>query len=234
MTIITIRQPGYLPNVGFFKKIQASDIFVYLDDAQYAIRSWDNRNKIRNGNETSWLSVPVIHPHHKKLNEVEISYTKDWITNHVNLIESNYTKTPYFNNYWKEIKLILEKKWEKLVDFNIEFIEKCCNYLGIKTKFRRASELNSQGKKSELLLNICLEMKSCQYLSTIGAKEYLDKDKEMFESKNIEIIYHEYDHPKYKQKGKRFIEKLSILDLIFNENVNSKNYFNSKSKNIVI
>ena len=103
MTVITIRQPGYMPNMGFFKKILASDIFVYFDDAQYAIRSWDNRNKIQNGNKSSWLSVPVIHPHNKKLNEVEISYSKDWITNHVNLIESSYDKTPYFDNYWKAI-----------------------------------------------------------------------------------------------------------------------------------
>ena len=65
MTTICIRQPGYLPNIGFFKKIQSSDVFVYLDDAQYAIRSWDNRNKIRNANKISWLTVPVIHPYHK-------------------------------------------------------------------------------------------------------------------------------------------------------------------------
>ena len=139
MTIITIRQPGYLPNIGFFKKIQSSDVFVYLDDAQYAIRSWDNRNKIRNGNVASWLSVPVIHPHHKKLNEVEISYTKDWITNHVNLIESNYTKTPYFNNYWKEIKLILEKKREKLIDLNISLIEYFISVLEINTPRKKSS-----------------------------------------------------------------------------------------------
>jgi len=72
MKLVTIRQPGYLPNIGFFKKIQSSDIFVYLDDAQYAIRSWDNRNKIRNGNKTAWLTVPVVHPYGKKLNQVEI------------------------------------------------------------------------------------------------------------------------------------------------------------------
>ena len=38
MTLVTIRQPGFMPYIGFFKKIQSSDIFVYLDDAQYAIR----------------------------------------------------------------------------------------------------------------------------------------------------------------------------------------------------
>ena len=41
---------------------------------------------------------------------------------------------------------------------------------------------------------------------------------------NIEIKYHEYSQPKYKQNGKKFLEKLSILDLLFNEGENSKNF----------
>ena len=31
MTIISIRQPGYLPHLGFFKKIQSVDEFVFLE-----------------------------------------------------------------------------------------------------------------------------------------------------------------------------------------------------------
>jgi hypothetical protein len=220
MTIITIRQPGYLPNVGFFKKIQASDIFVYLDDAQYAIRSWDNRNKIRNGNETSWLSVPVIHPHHKKLNEVEISYTKDWITNHVNLIESNYTKTPYFNNYWKEIKLILEKKWEKLIDLNISLIEYFISVLEINTPRKKSSELEVNEISSKRLLEICKKLNATIYRSGIMGKEYLDE--EIFRNESIDVIYENFQHPKYNQLGSGFLSNLSIIDLLFNEGDNSK------------
>ena len=220
MTIITIRQPGYLPNVGFFKKIQASDIFVYLDDAQYAIRSWDNRNKIRNGNETSWLSVPVIHPHHKKLNEVEISYTKDWITNHVNLIESNYTKTPYFNNYWKEIKLILEKKWEKLIDLNISLIEYFISVLEINTPRKKSSELEVNEISSKRLLEICKKLNATIYRSGIMGKEYLDE--EIFRNESIDVIDENFQHPKYNQLGSGFLSNLSIIDLLFNEGDNSK------------
>ncbi len=79
MTLVTIRQPGFIPYIGFFKKIQTSDIFVYLDDAQYAIRAWDNRNKIRSNGNSCWISVPVIHTFEKKLNDVKISYSKNMI-----------------------------------------------------------------------------------------------------------------------------------------------------------
>mgnify|MGYP006449891007 CR=1 FL=1 len=46
-------------------------------------------------------------------------------------------------------------------------------------------------------------------------------EEEIFYKSNIEIDYHEYNHPKYKQKGKKFISHLSILDLLFNEKENS-------------
>ena len=199
MTIITIRQPGYLPNIGFFKKIQSSDVFVYLDDAQYAIRSWDNRNKIRNGNVISWLSVPVIHPHHKKFNEVEISYTKDWITNHVNLIESNYTKTPYFNNYWKDIKLILEKNWEKLIDLNLSLIEYFISVLEINTPRKKSSELEIDEISSKRLLEICKKLNATTYRSGIMGKEYLDEN--IFKNESIDVIYENFQHPTYNQSG---------------------------------
>ena len=65
MTLVCVRQPGYLPYIGFFKKIESSDIFVLFDDAQYAIRAWDNRNKIRNKTESIWITVPVIKPFKK-------------------------------------------------------------------------------------------------------------------------------------------------------------------------
>ncbi len=220
MTTITIRQPGYLPNMGFFKKIQASDIFVYLDDAQYAIRSWDNRNKICNGDKASWLTVPVIHPYGKKLNEVEISYTKDWNTNHINLIEASYNQTPYFKNYWDEIKSIIEKKWKKIIDLNVALIEHCVSLLDITTERKFSSELKIDEISSKRLLKICKKLNATTYRSGIMGKEYLDE--KIFKDESINIIYENFQHPTYNQSGKEFLYNMSIIDLLFNEGDNSK------------
>jgi len=122
------------------------------------------------------------------------------------------------------LKKIYEKKWEKLVNFNLEFIKNCCEYLEIKTPLYRASELNVSGKRTELLLNICKKFDATKYLSTIGSKDYLDEEQHYFNKDNIQINYHEYKHPIYKQKGSVFLEKLSILDLLFNEKENSKKF----------
>ena len=79
MTNVMIRQPGYMPNVGFFKKIQSSDIFVFLDDVQFSKGSFDNRNRIKTPIGEVWITVPLARPvFGKNLNELLISYETDW------------------------------------------------------------------------------------------------------------------------------------------------------------
>lgn len=225
--IISISQPTLFPWLGYFDIIKNSDIFICLDNVKFEKRSWQMRNKLKivsSDNESEvWIRIPTKNVSSKSIiNEVMIDNTQKWKNNHLIMFQNHY------GNDCKEINFIqkiYEKEWDKLADFNIDFIKNCCSYLNIDTKIFRASELSIEGKKSQLLLNICQKLKATTYLSTIGAKEYLDIDKGIFEKEHVEIKYHNYIHPKYSQKGKNFIEKLSILDLIFNEQSNAKKYF---------
>ena len=140
MTIVCIRQPGYLPFSGFFKKIQSSDIFVYLDDVQFEKNDWDNRNKIRTSEGSSWLTVPVLHKFGQKLNEIKIANNESWSKKHLKSIQLNYQKSPYFEKYWDGIKSILEKKWEKLIDLNFALIQYVNSELEIVNKTIKSSE----------------------------------------------------------------------------------------------
>ena len=215
-----IRQPGFLPNIGFFKKIQSCDIFVYLDDAQFAIRAWDNRNKIKTKNGSSWITVPVIHPYEQKLNEVRISYSKNWQEEHVNLIKANYKQAPFFNEYWEKIEFILNKKWEKLIDLNLALIEYFNSVLSLKTKTIRASELEITSNGSKMLLDICKKVQADTYVSGKMGKEYLDES--IFQKEGIKISFENFHHPMYKQLYGEFLSNMSIIDLLFNEGDNSR------------
>ena len=220
MTLVTIRQPGFIPYMGFFKKIQTSDVFVYLDDVQYAIRTWDNRNKIRSNNQSCWISVPVLHPFEKKLNEVEISYSKNWIDNHKNLIEANYNTSPYFKNYWSEIESILNKKFEKLIDLNLELIQYFNKILHIDTPTIRSSELKIETMETQRLFDICKKLNASIYRSGSFGKEYLDET--IFKKGKISIIYEKFQHPTYNQMKKEFVPNLAIIDLLFHEGEKSR------------
>jgi len=217
--IVSIRQPGYLPNIGLFQKLMASDTFVFFDDAQYAIRAWDNRNKIRNKDYSMWLSVPVIKPFKKLLKEVEIDGDA-WKSKHKMAIKSSYQETPFFKKYWNDIELIFSKRWNKLIDLNITLIEHFMEILDIHTKTIKSSELDVPGTSSQKLFNICQKLKATTYLSGKMGKEYLDED--YFSNAKIDVIYDNFPHPTYSQIYDVFIPNMSILDLLFNKGDESK------------
>ncbi len=224
---ISISQPTLFPWLGYFDIIKKSDIFVFLDHVKFEKRSWQMRNRLKNTDKLNecetWIQIPThTIKSDTKIKDVEIDNHQDWKSKHLKTFQALY------GNSCLEIpflKKLYDKNWNLLSDFNISFISGCCEFLGINTCLKKSSELDIDGKKSKLLLNICEKLNATEYLTTIGAKEYLDSDKEIFYNSNIDIEYHNYNHPNYKQKGKQFIPQLSILDLIFNEKKNAKIYF---------
>jgi len=224
-----IRQPGYMPNVGFFKKIESCDIFVIFDDAQYAIRAWDNRNKIKTKEGWSWISVPVISPFKKYLNQVQIAYDKNWQKTHKELIKINYEDAPYFKNYWNDLSNIIDTNYNYLIELNLKIIYYVISLLGLKTKIVQTSEMKINTQKSQRLLDICKKLKVDCYISGINGKEYLDRD--IFDVDDIQVVYENFKHPIYNQINGDFIENMSIIDLLFNEGENARNIINN-SKNL--
>ena len=223
--IISISQPTLFPWLGYFDMIRKSDTFVFLDNVKIEKRSWHIRNRLKlnskNEEEFFWINMPVKKTTSNELiQNALIDNNKKWKESHLKTFGRNYgikiSEIPF-------LEKLYQKEWNKISEFNITFISECCKYLGIKTKLEKASELSVDGKKSYLLLDICKKLNATKYLANQGSKEYLEKDKEVFRSEDISIEYHKYKHPIYKQRGRNFIEKLSILDLLFNEFQNSKN-----------
>ena len=115
------------------------------------------------------------------------------------------------------------------MDLNINFIKYFCNILNINTKITNSIDLEIESKKEFLIKEICKIKKCDEYVSTIGAKEYLG-DKLFFDQTSIKIKYFTINDFFYNQIGDKFIEKLSILDIVFNEgpntlNIIKKNFF---------
>ena len=217
--IVGIAQPTFFPWIGYYNIIKNSNMFVFLDNVKFEKHSWQMRNRVKNSSKHSdsevWMSVPTKGVTNNTLiKDVIIDNTKNWKQKHVKTLKNNYSKS------FQEIKFltqIYDNEWNKLADFNIESITKCCQYLGIKTKLIKASDLLATGKKGDLVLNICKELNANEYFSTIGSKDYLEDYRDSFEDARIQITYHNYTHPIYKQKGNNFLPNLSILDLILSE-----------------
>ena len=184
------------------------------------------RNKLKEiskDKETEvWIRIPTkLDKSDTLIKDVQIDNSQNWMETHIKTFRINYGKNFDEIDFLKDI---YSKKWDYLSAFNMEAITNCCKYLDVKTKIVRASDISATGHKSELVLDICKKFGATTYLSTVGSREYLDKDKEIFENANVKVTYHNYTHPVYKQRGKTFLPYLSVLDLIFNEGENAKNF----------
>lgn len=222
MTILGIHQPGYLPWLGFFKKMIDCDIFVFLDDVQYERKNWQNRNYIRTSSGSTLLTVPTISNHDSKINEVKIDNTKKWALKHKKTILTNYSKSKYFNEHKEFIEEIYEKKFDLLLELDIEIIKYIMKRLDITTKTVFSSELHVDGNGSDRVLNICNAIGCDHYISGVTwAKDNLRIDD--FIENGITVKFKEFQHPTYQQCIYPFFPNMAAIDLLFNEGENSQN-----------
>ncbi len=164
------------------------------------------------------LTVPVLIKgrFNQKIYDVMIDISQKFETKHFNSIWSNYKKSRYFEFLVVELEEIYKNEINKLVDLNIRLIEWVSSKLGINTKFVYSSQLDTDGSKTELLVNICKIINADHYISPAGSKEYIDQNN-LFIKSGIKLSYQNYKHPTYSQLYGDFIPYMSVIDLLFNE-----------------
>lgn len=218
--IVTIMQPAYLPWLGFFHRIDSSDLFIVLDHVQMDKNSktkFANRNKIRTADGWAWLTVPVrtrgLHGR-LNINELEITDDQRWGEKHWAGIAMNYRKTPHFKEHAAFFEEVYTRDWVRLVDLT----EKITGYLlqafGIRTPLKYSSTMGEMGSKDELILNLCREAGAKTYVSGPFGRDYLDENR--FAGAGIRLVYHDYAHPVYPQAYPGFEPCMSAIDLLFN------------------
>jgi len=220
--ILTAHQPAYLPWLGLFHKIALSDIFVILDQVQFEKNSFINRNKIKTRQGPLWLTIPVLQSNHfkKMLCEIEIDNKIDWKKKHWKSIYLNYKQTMFFDRYSSFFECCYKQEWTMLSELLLYILNFFIAELGIKTKVLKQSSLSVDGKKDQLILNLCKDFRSNIFVSGILGKNYLRQD--VFQNCGINIFFQDYSHPGYNQlKVDEFLPYMSIIDLLFNEGPHS-------------
>ena len=132
--IVAIHQPQYLPWLGYFDKIEQTDIFVILDNVQYKKNEWQNRNRIKTANGWQWLTVPVQYKFPERIDHVKINNRIDWNRKHLNAIVINYGRSFYFKKYRSFFEDVYSQEWEYLVDINVYLIKFLIKALGMNTE----------------------------------------------------------------------------------------------------
>ena len=228
--MIVISQPTYLPWIGYFALIDAAEYFIFLDDVQFDSRSWQQRNRILVNGNIHYLTIPVIK---KNLREQLIYnthiFSNDIFEKHLLKIRHAYSKTKFFKEYFPQFEKIFFKckNTTSLSEINIYIIKEISKILNLKCKFKKSSDLDCEGKKSIKLINICNKIKKNDYLINEGAKEYIKRELNLFKKNKIKLYIIKNNQVAYEQLNKNFIEKLSVIDILFNQGPKASNFIKS-------
>jgi hypothetical protein len=221
--IVSIHQPNYIPWLGYFYKIWASDAFVLLDDVEYTKQSLTKRVFIRKELSTPsrvYLSVPLKkHSNTTLIRELEIYNQKNWQRKHLINIYHVYHKAPFFKKYYPIIQKTIESSHDltHLADLNKFLIFNILDILDIDKPIYLSSQLPIKGfKADEYNAEIVKKIGGDCYMSGVGAKKY--QIESTYSKRHIALIYNnigEYMQQAPPQYPTSFDAGLSILDALF-------------------
>lgn len=185
----------YLPSIEYISNCISTDTWQLNANDVFDKQTPRNRASILTSQGIQHLIIPV-HFHSGMLTkDVKIDYQQRWTQIHLGALKTNYNNAPFFEFYFPEMETIYLKKHSYLMDLNLEFLSLCLHFLRLPNE--------EIAKKTTLIENIDdFSEKRLQNPTSINSRQYVYKP--------------------YKQVfGQRFVEQLSIYDLLFNHGVDS-------------
>jgi len=208
-------QPTYLPYLGYFHLIAASDVFVFLDDVQFARRSWQSRNRIFGPAGEVMLTVPVKkHDRETPIFCIEISESEGWREKHLTSIHHAYAKRPFFAETVAYLETVLASRGT-LATLNRSIIESAARKLELTAEFISASALAQPGQRSDHLLGICRSVGATEYLSPMGSHDYILEDG-VFAAAGFPVAFQAFVEVAYPQGREGFAPYMAFVDALMN------------------
>jgi WbqC-like protein family len=218
-TTVAVHQPNYLPWLGYFHKLAASDVFVYLDVVQFPRgQSFGARNRVKTPNGVAFLTVPTSVPKGRKGKATyrEVDFAEErWRDKHLKTVQMSYAKAPFFDEVFDLYGSALEAG-STLVEVNVGLVDAFADYLGIETKRTLLSELLPEfGQKTELIAEVCRAVGADVYLSgSGGGQDYTDEER--LAQDGVELRFDTFEPRPYPQLWGDFEPGLSALDALMN------------------
>jgi hypothetical protein len=210
-------QPTYFPWAGYFYLISEADKFVFLDDAQYSKGSWQSKNFIISNKKKNLLTVPTKKsPLNTKIKDKIIDNSLDFQKKHFKSINQSYVNFPFFKDLEELTNFYIKLNLKNLSELNTQIIIFISRKLNLNSDFYFSSNFNIKDKRTKKVIQILEELGATEYLSPLGAKEYLKEDN-FKKLTDIKLLFSNFKSIEYKQKHlENFVENLSIIDVIAN------------------
>ena len=218
-----IMQPYFLPYIGYFQLISATDSFVIYDNIKYTKQSWINRNRILINGKYEYITLPLRNDSdHLYISQryLSNSFSRDK-QKLLRKVNNNYQNAPFFLNVYELLNEILEFRDNNLFRFIFNSLILVCKYLEINSNFIVSSTLpiDHTLKAENKVLAICKQIQADCYINPIGGIKLYSKER--FSDNNIDLFFLNPKPVNYLQNNTEFVPNLSILDVMM---------FNSKDR----
>jgi hypothetical protein len=184
----------YFGPVQWYQKLNRYDYCLVEQCDSFVKQTFRNRCMIATTAGTQMLSIPVEHGA-KLMKDIKISDHGNWRHLHWKALVSAYGESPFFEFYADDLRPFFEKKWEYLIDFNMEIMHKMAELIDFEPNVSLTTDFRKEYPEDVADFRNVIDPKHPQEDKDFEPREY---------------------YQVYKEKH-GFMPNLSILDLLFNE-----------------
>jgi hypothetical protein len=199
--------------------MNACDIFVVLDDAQYIQRGWVNRNRILHDESWRWITLPVAAADHRlPINERRYLLTHRLARRLPDRLAAAYRRAPFLRDAIACVETVLSEAQDNVAEVNIALLRGISKQLGITTPIVLASKVPLPHRLTgqERVVAICEALGASTYINPMGGVDLYDAAR--FARSGIELAFLQSCASAYRQFGGPFVACLSVLDvMMFND-----------------
>ena len=191
----------YLPPVSFFGLVAAHAPAILLEtNEHFPKQTYRNRTTIASPNGSLDLIIPVVKGanNHTVSKDVKISYDEKWQRLHLLSIQTCYSSSAYFEFYEDGLVPFYENKYKFLLDFNLELLTWLLKQLKLPVELS---------------------------FTEVYEKQLAIKDYRSSMDKNSMPLLPQKPYFQVFSDRNEFISNLSIVDLLFSQGPQAKNYF---------
>ncbi|MCK5378924.1 MAG: WbqC family protein [Acidobacteria bacterium] len=213
-------QPYVFPYLGYFQLIHAVDTFVMLDDADFIVRGWINRNGLLLRGSRLRVTVPVKHPRRgREIRDVAVFNEARWKRKLSVTLDHAYHAAPFFS----EVRPLVADVFDiadgtSIAELAARSIRAVCDFVGIGTTIIHSSGRyrNKELGPTERLVDICRQEGASKLINPEGGKDLYSID--TFRQHGIDLRFLHMRNIVYRQfRNHAFVPRLSIIDvLMFN------------------
>jgi WbqC-like protein family len=221
MRVCAIHQPNFFPWSGYFDKIRAADVFVFLDAVDYpragsgGMGSWTNRVKLNINGEGRWWGAPMAKQSQPTpINDSWISNDPKWRIKALRSMQQAYAKAANFDAAFALVEPLVMNPEQNIARYNMQAIRAISDALGFQADIVVQSDLDTTKASTELLIEVLKKTDSDVYLAGGGAGGY--QEDQMFADAGLELRYQSFSPVPYGDTAS-FVPGLSIIDFLMRE-----------------